>query len=843
MDAADDGGLRVHMSLLRKALGTPPADAGCSEWIANIPLRGYQFLGKVRAMSAPAGRAQVQPGFMPAPHRSGRLVGRDTELRRLAVLLRSRRLVTVVGPGGMGKTSIALHAAALHCAPAAGHRVPVADLAFVDFAPLDSAAHVLGTVAHAVHARGEALDTREAIVQALARRPVLLLLDNCEHVIEPLALLVQALLAALPQLHILATSREPLAVDSENVLWLPALHIRPEPPSSLAEAARSPAVELLIERLAGTAVVLTDAHSELLPAICRQVDGIPLAIELVAAQLAAQPVERLRAQLGDHLRLYAAGSALAHPRHQTLAATLDWSLALLDAGELLLFRRLSLFRGRFDAESAMGIAVDVLGPDDAFEALLALTRRSLVAFDGGRAAAPYRLLDTTRAYAHAKLQASGERPGAVLQHARLMCDVVDSATADLARLDPHRWAERYPHRLDDVRAALQACIAQHEDTGLAAQLAIASAPLWFRMSLVEEYRDRVLATLAYLQTLEQPAPLPQAWLQLSLYNALWHTGGSVAEMVAACETALAAALAHGVVTLEFQARWGLCALNITRGDYTGAFRHARIVHAAAESSGDPAARNLSHRMHALVRHFCGDFAGSRDHALAASQVDGSVRRGRGNIFQPDARITARAILARTQWIAGQAAQSMATARETVAEAEAEGHALTLCIALFWICPVAVWSGERDAAQSWTERMLQETNARGLRYWHQWAVCYAQALPLHEPAGRAAHIERVLRDMDRFDAPCKEMLVTFCEDWLDTETIARAGRGEGQWSAAEVARALGRRHARQGDQGRALACCTQALETARAQGAGAWEQRAAEDLVRLQAAAITSNDTP
>lgn len=834
-DAGDEGSLRVHMSLLRKALGPPPVDAGCGEWIANIPLRGYQFLGKVRETSAPAGTAQEPTTFAAPPKRSGRLVGREDELQRLAMLLRSRRLVTVVGPGGIGKTSIALCAAALHCAPAAGLPLPVPELAFVDFAPLGSAEYVLGTVAHAVRARAEALDTRDAIVQALAGRPVLLLLDNCEHVIDPLAILVQTLLEALPHLHILATSREPLAVDSENLLWLPALRIRPEPPSSLVEAARSPAVELLIDRLAGTTAVLSDAHSALLPAICRQVDGIPLAIELVAAQLAVQSVKRLTQQLDDHLRLYAAGSASAHPRHQTLAATLDWSLALLDDGELLLFRRLSVFRGLFDAESAMRIAVEALGPDDAFEALLSLTRRSLVAFDGGRAAAPYRLLDTTRAYALEKLQASGERPCVVLQHARLMCDVVDSATTDLARLGPQTWTERYPHRLDDVRAALEACIAQHDDTGLAAQLAIASAPLWFRMSLVEEYRDRVRATLAYLQALDQPAPLPQAWLQLSLYNALWHTGGSVSEMVAACENALAVALAHGIGSLEFQARWGLCALNITRGDYSGAFRHARLVHATAESAGDPAALNLSHRMHALVLHFYGDFAGSRKHALAASQVDSKVRRGRGNIFQPDARITARAILARTQWIEGHAAQAMATAKETIAEAEAEGHALTLCIALFWICPVAVWSGEQDAAQRWIDRMLQETNARGLRYWHQWAVCYAQALPLHDPVGRAAHIDCVLQDIDRFDAPCKEMLVTFCEDWLDAETIARAARGEGQWSSAEVARAMGRRHARQGDPGRAAACCERALQTARAQGAEAWMQRSALDLARLQAA--------
>lgn len=410
---------------------------------------------------------------------------------------------------------------------------------------------------------------------------------------------------------------------------------------------------------------------------------------------------------------------------------------------------------------------------------------------------------------------AGEHEMVSRRHARLMQDLMGSATADLALLDAHEWLQRYGGLLDDVRAALDASLAQREDTAIAGALTIASAPLWFRLSEVGEYRDRVQAALDYVRALPQPDLLTAGWLQLALYNALWHTGGSVADMTQACERALETALQFRVGSLEFQARWGLCALNVTRGDYPSALTHAQGLSAYAMQSESEVARNLSHRMLALASFFCGELADARTHAEAAMDVDGATRRNQGNTFQPDARTTAMAILARTLWIEGDARLAMAMAVRCMDEAAALGHAMSLCVALFWICPVAIWAQERAVARAWVDTMLRETQAKGFDYWHEWAQCYDDALRLEEVVDRGAHVREVAGRLAKMDDPRSEMLVTFCDEWVDGRLVARAMRGGGQWSAAEVYRAAGLRHARQGHASEAEALYRRSLDLARA----------------------------
>ncbi|WP_431510099.1 ATP-binding protein [Variovorax sp. DAIF25] len=834
----DEASVRVHMSLLRKALGTPGPDDGCLEWISNIPLRGYCFLGRVRrefARDAAFARAADMPeaqALGELPLRTSTLFGRGAELERLLAMLEASRLVTVVGAGGVGKTRLAVRVAEIRRARALPEGGAVR---FVDLAPLTSQDHVLTTIARAVGVRGGEADVAQAVIERLAREPALLLVDNCEHVIETLAPLLHRFLAALPALRVLATSRDVLRVEGEHVLRLLPLPVHRDPGASLAQALHSPAVQLLVDRAgAAGAAAFDDASGGALLRICRQVDGIPLAIELVAARLGVQAANDLAFGLDDHMRLHSTVERVTLARQRTLAATLDWSIGLLDEAELLLFRRLSVFRAHFDMEAALGVAVDALDPDRASDVLVSLARKSLVVYDAEREShSPYRLLDTTRSYARVLLARANEQETAARRHAQLMLERMCNAGTELAVLDAAAWTRRYGFLLDDVRAALDASLAQQEDTALAGALTIASATLWFRLSEVGEYRDRVRAALAYVQALRTPDRLAAGWLQLALYNALWHTGGTVAEMSAACEAALASALEFGVGTLEFQARWGLCALNITRGDYRAALRHAQVLGAFAAQSDSEATRNLSLRMQALASHFCGAFAEARAHAEAAMAVDGATRRSSGNTFQPDARITAMAILARTLWLQGDTAGALAAARACEQEAAALGHAMSSCVALFWICPVAIWAGEHALARRWVDAMRQETQARGFGYWHAWAEAYDDALALEASADRPAWLAAVAERMPGIDAPRAEMLVTFCAEWIDDRLLERAGQGDGPWCRAEIFRAAGWRHERQGDAARAEACYRQALELARAQGALAWERRAARSLEALR----------
>jgi hypothetical protein len=414
-------------------------------------------------------------------------------------------------------------------------------------------------------------------------------------------------------------------------------------------------------------------------------------------------------------------------------------------------------------------------------------------------------------------------------HALYMLDLMGIANENLASLDADAWTQRYGGCLDDVRSALDACIGHQDDMTIAGALTVASAPLWFRLSEVSEYRDRVRAALDNVDALKVSDRLTAGRLEIALYNALWHTGGTVPEMTQACERALLCALELKVSTLEFQARWGLCALNITRGAYTAALRHAEILREFASHSTSAVTRNLSHRMLALASHFCGAFAEARAHAEAAADADDAIRRNHANAFQPDARITAMAILARTLWIQGEGRLAMATAVQCMAEAEALGHALSLCVALFWICPVALWAGERRAARAWIDTLLQQTGSKGFGYWHAWALCYDDAMKLDEVDDRSAHVQAVAVKILGMDEPRREMLVTFCDEWLDDDLVARAMKGEGQWSAAEVLRSAGRRRERQGDSPGAEQLYLRALALARAQNASAWELRAAEAL--------------
>lgn len=404
--------IRVHICALRKALGEPQEGDHCTDWISNIPLRGYRFNGRaireqvgMPKRDRPQAMPLPEPSFAKLPERLTRLVGRDADMERVMGALATRRLVTIVGTGGIGKTRVAIHAAECQA-----ERTAV-QVAFVDLSSLISQAHLASTVARALRAPVDSPDTTRAILQRLADRDVLLLIDNCEHMLDALALLITQLLGALPGLRILATSREVIRIEGEHVERLSPLAVPDAGCADLAEAMASPAVELLVERArAAGARAFEDSDGRSLASIARQMDGIPLAIELVAARLGVQPIGDLVFRLNDHMRLCSAGSRAALPRHSTLAAALDWSIALLDDAELRLFRRLSVLRGRFDVESALGVARTDMDPDIAFDALISLANKSLVSFDNSDAVAPYRLLNTTRSYAAALLAQAHEGP-------------------------------------------------------------------------------------------------------------------------------------------------------------------------------------------------------------------------------------------------------------------------------------------------------------------------------------------------------------------------------------------------------------------------------------------------
>ena len=397
-------------------------------------------------------------------------VGRDAELERVTALVAAEpRLLTLTGPGGTGKTRLALEAVSL-----VGRRFSDG-VWFIELAPLAAGASVAGAVAVALRVRevrGHEVVT--GIVAALREQTALLVLDNCEHVLDASAALVSALLPACPGLTIVVTSREPLRVRGEQVYPVPSLPLPPIGPSVATLDPESlcgfAAVRLFVDRARAVAPAfsLTEANSAAVVDICRRLDGLPLAIELAAARTDALAPQQIAARLDDRFQLVTESAGGRPPRHQTLRALLDWSYDLLAPAEQALLRRLSVFAGGWDLEAAESVCgADGIKAADVLELLLALVDKSLVVAEVQQAVDRYRLLESVREYAVDKLEAAGEAAVMHDRHAAYLLHLARAARRALVGPAQAEWVQRLEMEHHNLRAALARTLAGGDaDTAL-----------------------------------------------------------------------------------------------------------------------------------------------------------------------------------------------------------------------------------------------------------------------------------------------------------------------------------------------------------------------------------------
>ena len=450
------------------------------------------------------------------PVRLTSFVGREAEVELLRTRLGRHRLVTVVGSGGTGKTSVAIEAAR-SLTSRFEDGVYLAELAKVEKADLvgQAVATALGIPEH------QGLSMAEAVAAAAGRRHLLLVLDNCEHVLGSAADLCVALLMAGEDLRVLATSREPLDVDGEQVVRLDPLQTPAGTTGTMSpeEAAGCDSVKLFVDRASSHRAdfVLDDSNVGSVVAICQQLEGLPLAIELAAARLRSMSTSEIEANLADRFRFLTSGHRTAMPRHRTLRALIDWSWELLGSDEQVLLRRLSQFAGGWRMEAAERVCADTtLGAENVADCLAALVSKSLVEMTPSGDVTRYRLLETIREYAAERLVESGEADLMARAHAEEYLSLVEEAESHLRDRSQREWLARLDEEADNIRVAAASMLTSAEGTGPALRLVGAMRGYW---EIRGRYREGSELTEAALR-LGDSAQTPRLWCRAQI-TLLW----------------------------------------------------------------------------------------------------------------------------------------------------------------------------------------------------------------------------------------------------------------------------------------------------------------------------------
>lgn len=841
----EESNLKVNVAALRRALGEGRLGR---RYIATVSGRGYRFVAPVEHSApgyAPALRSVGAERTHNLPVALTRTIGRADTIAALLKKLPQRRFVTIVGPGGIGKTTVAL-AMAEALIGAYKHGVGFVDLAAQD--PHLVASAVASALGQTIHS-GDALP---ALIAYLRDRQTLVVLDSCEHVIDAAASLAEQIISGAPAVHILATSREPLRVKGEQVHRLSPLA---SPPASsrlsAVEALTFPAIQLFVERAAESleGFELSDTDAPVVADICRKLEGIALAIELAATRVDTFGIYELSTLLSDRFRLLRQGRRTALARHRTLAAALDWSYELLSAEERVILRRLSVFAGAFALESASAVAAGAgVAASEVVEGVADLAAKSLVTADVSGAVVRYRLLDTTRAYALQKLTDSGELEAFVRRHAEHHRDLFERAETEWEAQSSAEWLAEYGTKLDDVRSALNWAFSASGEPLIGVALTAASLALWMHLSLFEECRRYVERALAALRQIPSGDARSEMRLRSAHAASLMSTKGAVSEVEAAWEATLE--IAESLDDAEFQLRAlrGLCAHRLFVGEYRPALELADRFRALAAARSDLGDRLVGERMLALAQHYLGNQSSARSHIerMLASYV---TRKSAPNFirFQRAQDAAALDLFARILWLQGFPDQALRAVQNAVLIAQDTGHAASLCHTLAnAACPLALYVGDFVTAQHFLAMLQERVAQHALTVWSALVHCLQGVLLIEQGDITGLPLLRsALGEIDQvgFHARYPAYLGTLAQglgtagEVVDGQAAIDAAlewtdRHEERWCRAELLRVKGELFRRDGSAAAAEDYYRQALEWARRQKELAWELRAAMSLARL-----------
>ena len=836
----DESSLRFHIAQLRRILGNGKDG---ESYVANVPGRGYCFVAAVArnaSTSQQAGSREpvASQSLLDLPPKPGRLIGRDTVVNALAEHLAALRFVTLRGPGGIGKTTVAI---ALAHQLAGNFRDGAR---FLDFGSLKDAHLVAVAVASTLGLVVPAGDPTPRLVEALRDRELLLVFDNCEHVVEAVAGLAEKIHSYAPSVSILATSRESLDAASEFVIELAPLEIPPEDLRDVSGIEKYSSLRLFMECAvaAGYSDPISDADAEVIVRICRKLDGVPLAIELVASRLSAHSLTEIDELIEGRLRLAWRGRRSAPSRHQSLSAALDWSYDFVSPGERSLLEYLSVFPGTFTLQGARALAGTLAGPDAILDNLEQLVAKSLVTSSPRTGQARFRLLETTRAYATEKLAASGATQAAKLRHAQYVLEALTPRTYEPGGQRPGGWTHRV-ELLPDARAALDWA---YSDTGvvdLRIPLTAVCARLFVELNLLEECRVWAGRAIGALDD-----GLSYHAAKVELLWAFGHAAMFTERNSHQCESALRSGLelaqAVGDSQNQFRLLSRLHALYRRTGERRRLLEVALLADTVATKLGDSAAFARAQTYLGIAYHLSGDQQLARKKLQAGEAGDAAIP-----VLPIDHFAYPRGprIMSCTNlWLLGFPDQAIDVANRLM-DIRANPDLAMYCAGLCFAARVYRWVGDLDALEEAADKLAGHSRKHGLGPFENASV--ALRGELHVARGAVDEGVELLRPSlprmlaDRLELYSGAAAIALVEGLaaqgkpadalvsIQARVDAVALQGD-SWEMPELLRVRGELRARCGDVSSAERDFRAATELAERQSALSWRLRVATSGARL-----------
>lgn len=844
-----EGSLRFHIGVLRKTLGDGQRGA---RYVTNVPGRGYCFVAPILqsdSIAPPTERSYPADKTHNLPRQLTRLVGRDEAVETISAQLAHRRFVTIVGPGGIGKTSVAISVASALLSAFDGA------IRFVDLGPLTDPQLVPSTLASLLGLSAQSTYSASSLVKALGQKRILLVFDSCEHVIETTSELAQQLIQGTPHVHILATSRESLRVEGEQIHRLFPLASPPDDAAlTAAQVLSFPAAQLFVERvsMATNGFNLCDADAPAVANICRKLDGIPLAIELAAARIDAYGIGGTSTLLDDRFRLFWTGPRTALPRHQTLSAALDWSYDLLPESERIIFRRLSVFVGNFTLE-----AVRFVAPGDdqdgtaSIDAIASLVGKSLVTADSGERQARYRLLDTTRTYAAEKLKSAGEAARIGRRHANYYRQLLEATSSARAAAVPGKLYAACVPEVDNIRAALKWALGNGGDAMTGVALAAASVPFWLEMSLLTECRRWAEAGLSKLDEAGARSTRFEMVLQNALcFSDIFTRGLSDTARAALSRAGELAEMFHDI-DHQILAVVGGATFCHRLEQFHEALSLSRRAEAIAKEIADPLPSWTAHCLLGTSYFFLGEYADALSNAQKVHRGSTpEVRRAHIVRIGLDYAAEAGCIAAQVLFVRGLLDQAAEATRDLVDYASAVDHPYSLCLALTWsACPITLALGDIEAAQHWVALLKRHCEKYDVKSQHACALGFEGQL-----AASRGEIKTALKQLRACltglrEAQFEVQYTVFLDSLAEVlaaagnleeamatadEALQRTERNEALWWMPEALRMKGELllRSRKPDTANAEELFGRSLTLAHRQGALFWELRTATSMARL-----------